>query len=119
MNAYNMLFSIFFISRYENCHSANLNGFNYNIIGHEYASGINWNTWKGQYHSLKEVRMEIKAVPGWTRESTGTSQGSIDTSKGSSGTTKDSIGLSKEKDKSEIKKKEKKKRRRTPKKTDW
>jgi hypothetical protein len=42
---------------YKNCHQANLNGEYGNT---QYSNGINWDTWRGLYYSMKEVRMMIR-----------------------------------------------------------
>ncbi|CAC5368645.1 Fibrinogen-like protein A,Ryncolin-4,Angiopoietin-related protein 7,Angiopoietin-related protein 1,Ficolin-3,Ficolin-1-B,Ficolin-2,Ryncolin-1,Tenascin-R,Fibrinogen-like protein 1,Angiopoietin-1,Tenascin-X,Fibrinogen C domain-containing protein 1-A,Tenascin-N,Ryncolin-3,Tenascin,Fibroleukin,Fibrinogen C domain-containing protein 1,Fibrinogen gamma chain,Techylectin-like protein,Ryncolin-2,Techylectin-5B,Angiopoietin-related protein 2,Angiopoietin-2,Microfibril-associated glycoprotein 4,Fibrinogen alpha chai len=45
---------------YTGCHSSNLNGENLGGQHSNYANGITWNTWTGQFYSLKSTRMMIK-----------------------------------------------------------
>ncbi|XP_053551072.1 microfibril-associated glycoprotein 4 [Bombina bombina] len=46
-------------SWYSNCHSANLNGKYLKGETTEYATGMTWSPWKGQYYSLKTCEMKI------------------------------------------------------------
>ena len=47
---------------YNNCHSSNLNG--QYLGGHHssYANGINWSSFKGQYHSFKTTVMKTRRI---------------------------------------------------------
>ena len=52
-----------FISRYEGCHEANLNGLNRNTERtSEFGVGITWNAWHGHWHSLREVQMAVRVA---------------------------------------------------------
>lgn len=42
---------------YKYCHKANLNGEYGNT---EFSNGINWNSWRGFYYSMKEVRIMVR-----------------------------------------------------------
>ncbi|XP_069840772.1 microfibril-associated glycoprotein 4-like [Dendropsophus ebraccatus] len=46
-------------SWYKNCHSANLNGLYLKGETDQYAKGITWSGWRGQYYSLKASEMKI------------------------------------------------------------
>lgn len=47
---------------YRACHRANLNGDYGNT---KYGKGINWNSWKGFYYSMNEVRMMVRNPLSW------------------------------------------------------
>ena len=44
---------------YAGCHSSNING---NYGNDNYASGINWQTWKGLYYSLLFSEMKVRRI---------------------------------------------------------
>ncbi|XP_040295933.1 microfibril-associated glycoprotein 4-like isoform X2 [Bufo bufo] len=46
-------------SWYKDCHSANLNGLYLKGKTSQYAKGMTWSGWKGQYYSLKTSEMKI------------------------------------------------------------
>ncbi|XP_075034931.1 microfibril-associated glycoprotein 4-like [Mixophyes fleayi] len=46
-------------SWYENCHRCNLNGLYLNGTTKQYASGMTWDGFRGQYYSLKKTEMKI------------------------------------------------------------
>jgi ficolin len=49
---------------YRDCHHSSLNGVY--LCGHHptvYAQGVNWRTFRGDYHSLKRAEMKIR--PAW------------------------------------------------------
>ena len=45
---------------YHSCHSSNLNGLYLNGSHSSYADGVNWNTWRGNYNSLKTTEMKVR-----------------------------------------------------------
>jgi ficolin len=47
---------------YESCHDSNLNALYHHGKHKSYADGVNWNTWKGYYYSVKRTEMKIRPV---------------------------------------------------------
>ncbi len=45
---------------YMNCHRANLNGLYLGGETDQYATGITWITWRGQYYSLIKTEMKLR-----------------------------------------------------------
>ncbi|XP_019643624.1 PREDICTED: microfibril-associated glycoprotein 4-like [Branchiostoma belcheri] len=47
---------------YGSCHNSNLNGLYHGGSHTSYADGVNWQTWKGDYYSLKHTEMKIRPI---------------------------------------------------------
>ena len=47
---------------YNQCHHSNLNGLYHGGQHLSYADGINWDTFRGHYYSLKRTEMKVKPV---------------------------------------------------------
>ena len=45
---------------YYNCHASNLNGLYHGGSHLSYADGVNWDSWRGQYYSLKFSEMKLR-----------------------------------------------------------
>ena len=45
---------------YKSCHASNLNGLYLNGQHASYSDGVNWNTFRGFYYSLKRTEMKVK-----------------------------------------------------------
>ena len=45
---------------YEYCHDSNLNGLYLRGPQSSHSDGVNWDTWKGEYYSLKKTEMKIR-----------------------------------------------------------
>lgn len=45
---------------YDACHSSNLNGLYHGGSHASYADGVDWNTWKGHYYSLRFSEMKLR-----------------------------------------------------------
>ena len=45
---------------YKDCHASNLNGLYLNGQHASYSDGVNWNTFRGFYYSLKRTEMKVK-----------------------------------------------------------
>ena len=47
---------------FKNCHQSDLNGLYHHGAHNSFADGVNWQTWKNYYYSLKSTSMKVRPL---------------------------------------------------------